>query len=80
MCDRDQATCRRKILLSSWQESNAWVEDYNASRGWQPPYVTRYRCRWCDGWHLKTAGDVRTRARMEKLARKRRAGVRPPDW
>lgn len=69
-CGRDRAVCRSKIRFGSWAEADDWVEDYNLNRRWEPPYMTRYRCRWCGGWHMKTARDVRAVARMEKRRRK----------
>jgi hypothetical protein len=75
-CGLDRAVCRRKIRLASWQEANEWVEDFNVEHQYVDP-VTRYRCRWCDGWHLKTAKDPRTRARMERQRRKWAAAGKP---
>ncbi len=82
-CGRDRAVCLSKIRFGSWQEANEWVTEYNVSRGWAPPHMTRYRCRWCQGWHMKTAKDPRARARMEKQRRKwltaRATELRDPD-
>lgn len=69
-CGRDRAVCSSKIRFTTWQEANDWVYDYNVGRAWAPPHMTRYRCRWCEGWHMKTARDARSRARMEKQRRK----------
>lgn len=70
LCARDRAVCRTKIRFTTWEEANEWVDDYNLNREWEPPHMTRYPCRWCDGWHMKTARDPRSRARMEKQRRK----------
>ncbi len=79
VCQRDRAVCRQKIRFATWQEANEWVRDKNESTGYERP-VSRYRCRWCEGWHMKTAKDVRTRARVEKQRRKwLAAGGRSPE-
>lgn len=69
VCARDEAVCKRKIRFATWQEANEWVTEYNESTGYTRP-VTRYPCRWCNGWHMKTAKDPRTRARVERARRK----------
>lgn len=69
LCQRDRAVCQSKIRFASWTEANEWIRDLNESRGYERP-VTRYPCRWCEGWHMKTAKDVRARARMERQRRK----------
>lgn len=69
VCERDRLTCQKKIRFVGWFEANEWVTELNESQGYTRP-VTRYRCRWCDGWHMKRAKDVRSRARMEKQRRK----------
>lgn len=48
-CGRDRAKCRSKLRFTSWEEANEWVMESNVSRGWEPPHMTRYRCRWCEG-------------------------------
>lgn len=69
-CGRDRAVCLSKLRFATWQEADEWVIDYNESRKYAPPLMTRYRCRWCEQWHMKTARDGHTRARMDKQRRK----------
>jgi hypothetical protein len=71
-CAREKAVCAAKIRFGSWQEANEWVDNFNAERGFQDggKPVMRYRCRWCEGWHMATARHPRTRARVERWRRK----------
>lgn len=77
ICGRDRAVCARKLRFASWQEASEWVEEYNVSHGYVDP-VTRYACRWCGAWHMKTAKDPRARWRAEKARRKWLVAQRSP--
>jgi hypothetical protein len=68
-CQRARAHCRSKIRFSTWQEAEEWVRDRNESCGYVQP-VTRYPCRWCDGWHMTRADDRRSAKRAERQRRK----------
>lgn len=68
-CGKAQADCRRKIRFTTWQEANQWVTESNHTRSFDPP-VTRYRCRWCNGWHMCTATRKHQRRRAERARRK----------
>lgn len=70
VCRRDQAVCQKKIRFSSWQEANEWVDELNVSRQYEGQLVMRYPCRWCQGWHMKTAKDKHDLARIERYRRK----------
>lgn len=68
-CHRAAAICRRKIRLATREEAEAWADEFNVSRGWSPP-VVRYRCIWCDGWHLTSQMTRRRQGRVERARRK----------
>lgn len=74
-CDRDRAVCQRKIRFASWAEANEWTTELNETTAYARP-VMRYPCRWCDGWHMKTAKALRDRQRVERYRRKWLAGQR----
>lgn len=70
LCGRARARCREKIHFGSWQEAEEWVREFNESHRYETA-VTRYRCRWCGGWHMaNTAGAGHARKRAEKQRRK----------
>jgi hypothetical protein len=68
-CQRDRACCRSKLRFGTREEVDEWVRELNESRGYAHP-VVRYRCRWCQVWHMKTARDKRSLKRAEKHRRK----------
>ncbi len=70
VCARDKRVCEKKIRFASYVEADEWVYDFNITRGWSPPLMTRYPCRWCAGWHMKTAKDKHERVRMQRQFRK----------
>lgn len=75
-CQRARAICRTKIRFDSWQEAEGWVREFNEQREFAD-CVTRYRCRWCGGWHMTKANGPPSSKRAEKQRRKwlvRRAG------
>ncbi len=77
-CGRDRAICRTKIALHTFAEAWDWMLDYNIEHNWNPS-VWYYRCRWCPGFHLKSAKDPITRWRVERVRRKWLiAGRTPP--
>lgn len=78
-CAYDRATCERKIRLAGWAEADEWANEYNADRGWKPPLMARYPCRWCEGWHMNTARDKRDRVRAARLRRARVGAVDERD-
>lgn len=69
-CAADRATCEKKIRFHTWVEADEWVHEFNVEHGWRPPLMTRYPCRWCTGWHMKTVKDKHERVRAERQRRK----------
>ncbi len=69
-CAYDRAICEKKLRFTTWAEADEWVFDYHVEHDWRPPLMTRYVCRWCDGWHMKTARDKHERVRAAQLRRK----------
>lgn len=69
-CLFDKATCEKKIRLHTFVEADEWVLELNKARGWRPPLMSHYLCRWCRGWHMKKARDGRERARAQRVFRK----------
>ncbi len=69
-CRTDKRVCEKKIRFTGWEEAQEWVHEYNVSNRWAPPVMTRYRCRWCEGWHMKRAKAKHERARAERQRRK----------
>jgi len=68
-CQRDQAVCRTKIRFGTREEADEWVDDLNRTRR-HAVVVSRYPCRWCPGWHMKTATTRQEFRRVEKARRK----------
>ncbi len=69
-CRYDKAVCEKKIRFATFVEADEWVLDFNKERGWKPPLMTRYRCLWCEQWHMKRAAHGRERARAQRVFRK----------
>lgn len=69
-CATDKRICEKKIRFATWAEADEWVHEFNVDHGWQPPLMTRYPCRWCDGWHMKTVRGKHERVRAERQRRK----------
>jgi hypothetical protein len=68
-CLFDKAVCEKKIRFHTFVEADEWVLELNMERGWKPPLMSRYRCMWCLGWHMKKARDGRERARAQRVFR-----------
>lgn len=68
-CQRARAICRSKIPFDTVEAVDASVKELNEQRGYQRP-VQRYPCRWCPGWHMKTARKKHDVKRAEKQRRK----------
>lgn len=69
-CAFDRAVCEKKIRFHTFVEADEWVLEFNLEHGWKPPLMSRYRCMWCEGWHMKTAVHGRERARAQRVFRK----------
>ncbi len=69
-CRFDRAVCERKIRFHTFAEADEWVLEFNLERGWKPPLVDYYQCRWCPGWHMSKAKDKRARARTQRVFRR----------
>lgn len=68
-CAIDRNVCERKRVFAHWATADDLVRLINETTEYARP-VTRYRCRWCDFWHL-TSRMNRDRARRVEKARRR---------
>lgn len=77
-CRRAQVICQKKIRFATWIDADEWIAEYHESKDYAKPWAYRYRCRWCDAWHMTTIRDRDrvARARVEKQRRKWLTGRR----
>lgn len=68
-CKADQAACERKRQFGHWADADLVVRRINELGDYKRP-ITRYRCRWCDLWHLTSRMNRSRARRVERMRRK----------
>ena len=69
-CQRQQATCKAKKYYKTFVAANEQALEINVEREWHWQLVRPYRCRYCDGWHLKSARSPGDKKKVEQQRRK----------
>lgn len=68
-CQRSHAVCHSKLRFPTREGIDAAVRALNEGTRYVRP-MTRYPCRWCLSWHMKTARKRDELRRAEKQRRK----------
>ena len=70
-CGREKSVCHRKVTYNDPLVAEAEAQRLNMERNWERP-VTRYKCNWCDQWHLTSIKPGATGSRAKRVERARR--------
>jgi hypothetical protein len=68
-CGRDQAICHSKRIYAAYADADEVAQAINEKERYAAP-VVRYRCRWCDNWHLTSKLNTYRRGRVKRAYRK----------
>jgi hypothetical protein len=69
-CLRGIAICKSKIRISTWNEAEEWVKEYNESHAYLNP-VVKYQCRWCNQYHMTRAKSATRNGKTMKKAKRK---------